>query len=70
MYDWVKREDPTRPVHYEGDVRAVSADMFSYMYLPVSRLISRAVDEGDSFTKPIILCEYAHAMGNGPGALK
>jgi len=36
----------------------------------VSQLIERATDEGDSFEKPIVLCEYAHAMGNGPGGLR
>jgi beta-galactosidase len=70
MYSWAKNFDPTRPIHYEGDVKALSADMFSYMYLPIPDLIARAQDEGDAFEKPIILCEYAHAMGNGPGALR
>ena len=70
MYDWVKEIDPTRPVHYEGDVKATSADMFSYMYMPVEELIERAIEEEDNFQKPIILCEYAHAMGNGPGGLR
>lgn len=70
MYDWVKAVDPTRPVHYEGDRYAISADMFSYMYLPVPALIEKALVEGDNFQKPIVLCEYAHAMGNGPGGLR
>ncbi|KAF4629418.1 hypothetical protein G7Y89_g8727 [Cudoniella acicularis] len=70
MYDWAKKFDPTRPVHYEGDIEAISADMFSYMYPPISDLIVRATEDGDEFEKPIILCEYAHAMGTGPGALK
>jgi beta-galactosidase len=70
MYDWVKEADPTWPVHYEGDARAISADIFSYMYPPISEIIARATEDGDNFEKPIILCEYAHAMGNGPGALQ
>lgn len=70
MYNWTKANDPTRSVHYEGDVKAESADMFSYMYLPVAELIKNALAEGDDFQKPIILCEYAHAMGNGPGGLR
>lgn len=57
MYDWAKQTDPTRPVHYEGDVKAISADMFSYMYLPIPDLIERATEDGDDFEKPIILCE-------------
>ncbi|KAH8650529.1 hypothetical protein BGZ60DRAFT_534190 [Tricladium varicosporioides] len=70
MYDWAKKVDPTRPIHYEGDVEAASADMFSYMYPAISDLVIKAKQEGDQFEKPIILCEYGHAMGTGPGALK
>jgi beta-galactosidase len=40
MYDWVKATDPTRPVHYEGDAKALSVDMFSYMYLPGMQILS------------------------------
>ncbi|PGH15983.1 hypothetical protein AJ80_05359 [Polytolypa hystricis UAMH7299] len=70
MYDYAKSVDPERPVHYEGDVKALSADMFSYMYASVDRLERLAEEEGDAFSKPIILCEYAHAMGNAPGGLE
>ncbi|KAM3072135.1 Beta-galactosidase (Lactase) [Clarireedia jacksonii] len=57
-------------IHYEGDVNAESADMFSYMHPPVNLLIKRAKTVGmsdGSFKKPIVLGEYGHAMGNGPG---
>lgn len=70
MYEWAKRRDAGRPVHYEGDADALSADMYSYMYPSVERLTKLATAEGDDFKKPIILCEYAHAMGNGPGWLE
>jgi beta-galactosidase len=74
MYDYAKKADPSRPVHYEGDANAISADMYSYMYPSVKRLTRLAKEEGvasdGSFTKPIVLCEYAHAMGNGPGLLE
>lgn len=73
MYDWGKAFDPTRPIHYEGDTQAASADMFSYMYPPIDRLLklvkSEGVKEDGSYDKPIVLCEFAHAMGNGPGGL-
>ncbi|CRK17088.1 hypothetical protein BN1723_011218 [Verticillium longisporum] len=73
MYEYGKAFDPTRPIHYEGDVDAVTADMFSYMYPPIDRLLhlmkTAGVKEDGSWDKPIVLCEYAHAMGNGPGAL-
>lgn len=73
MYEYAKEVDPGRLVHYEGDIHAASADMFSYMYPPVDRLIHLAnTEQGDaeSFEKPIVLCEYGHAMGNGPGGLE
>jgi beta-galactosidase len=70
MYRLGHKLDPTRPIHYEGDVEAESADVFSYMYYDIAKLDELAQVEGDEFKKPIILCEYAHAMGNGPGALE
>ncbi|KAL4980812.1 glycosyl hydrolases family 2, TIM barrel domain-containing protein [Aspergillus desertorum] len=69
MYRLIKQEDPSRPVHYEGDMEAKTADMYSFMYPSVSRITRLATEEGDEFTKPIVLCEYGHAMGNAPGAL-
>ncbi|KAJ5995683.1 beta-galactosidase [Penicillium waksmanii] len=70
MHDYIKSIDPSRPIHYEGDPEAQSADMFSYMYPSVKRIEKLAVAEGDDFKKPIVLCEYGHAMGNAPGALE
>ena len=73
MYEYAKRVDPGRLVHYEGDISATSADMFSYMYPSPEKLISLSntvQSDGESFDKPIVLCEYGHAMGNGPGALE
>jgi beta-galactosidase len=70
MHKLGKELDPTRPIHYEGDREAKTADVFSYMYPSLEYLIERATADEDAFKKPIILCEYAHAMGNGPGALE
>ncbi|KAL9102758.1 MAG: hypothetical protein Q9163_002120 [Psora crenata] len=70
MYEWSKRFDKTRPVHYEGDTRFFASDVCSYMYKNVSDLAKLATEDGDEYKKPIILQEYAHAMGNGPGGLK
>ncbi|KAK4144465.1 glycoside hydrolase [Dichotomopilus funicola] len=74
MYDYAKEVDPGRLVHYEGDAHAESADMYSYMYPSVETLIRHSKTEGvnpdGTFEKPIVLCEYAHAMGNGPGWLE
>ena len=73
MSAYGKKVDPGRLIHYEGDVNAETADMYSYMYPQLDRLIRLAKEEGvkdGKFEKPIVLCEYAHAMGNGPGWLE
>ncbi len=66
QYRAIKAIDPSRPVHYERDEKAESADFLSQMYTSVPRLIEQAEQPGD---KPLFLCEYAHAMGQGPGNL-
>lgn len=68
MYNWCHKFDSSRLVHYEGDIEAKAADVFSTMYTSVEKLID--LGEIENISKPHILCEYAHAMGNGPGGLK
>lgn len=69
MYTRTKSIDDSRPVHYEPDARGQSVDILSGMYPSVNELI--AVNENTKdWTKPYVLCEFAHAMGNGPGAIK
>lgn len=70
MYDWAKEYDPTRLIQYEGDHSGRVSDVYSYMYLSLSDLISLATKEGTKYDKPVILQEYGHSMGNGPGGLK
>lgn len=70
MYRWAKTFDPTRLVHYEGDHEYRASDVCSSMYNSVSDLVNLATRDGDKYDKPILLQEYGHAMGNGPGALK
>ena len=64
MADWVHQNDPTRLVHYEGYNQV--ADINSAMYSPVES-VEQYGASGNS--KPFILCEYAHAMGNSVGNL-
>jgi beta-galactosidase/evolved beta-galactosidase subunit alpha len=73
----VRDIDPIRPVHYEGDRQLQVADINSRMYSSIDYVtkIGEGVDTDDIKAevyadKPYILCEYAHAMGNGPGNLK
>ncbi|KAI0542011.1 intracellular beta-galactosidase BgaD [Xylaria digitata] len=68
MYDEIKKMDPTRLIHYEGDKEARTADIFSRMYTSVDEMIKYA--EEKAWNKPFVMCEFAHAMGNGPGAVR
>lgn len=67
-YDWVKAEDPSRPVQYERAGYEGKTDIYCPMY--VSPEGCEAYCKDDSKTKPLIQCEYAHAMGNSMGGFK
>jgi beta-galactosidase len=60
--------DDTRPIHYEGDYEHKIPDVKSFMYLSPKNLERKAKrDLKHGKLKPIVLCEYAHAMGNSLG---
>lgn len=63
-YDWLKANDSTRPVQYEGAIDYENTDIQAPMYWPIQRMINYAKQEN---TRPLIQCEYAHAMGNSLG---
>ncbi|WP_416428436.1 glycoside hydrolase family 2 TIM barrel-domain containing protein [Paenarthrobacter nicotinovorans] len=82
MSAWTHTRDAGRPVHYEGDYTGAYTDVYSRMYssVPETEAIGRddsgslllgcsAAESARQRTKPFILCEYVHAMGNGPGAI-
>ncbi len=66
--DWIHAHDTTRFVHYHPAYDEPTVDVVSLMYPTVASLAAHAADTTDM--RPIIMCEYAHAMGNSPGALK
>ncbi len=66
MYKATKAIDDTRLVHYEEDRDAEVVDVISTMY---SRVQLMNYFGEFPHEKPRIICEYAHAMGNGPGGL-
>ena len=68
MAEWARSRDKTRPIHYEGDYKFELADVMSKMYATPEDCVN-TVKESKG-TKPFILCEFAHAMGNGPGVFK
>ncbi|WP_350279378.1 glycoside hydrolase family 2 TIM barrel-domain containing protein [Kribbella sp. HUAS MG21] len=69
MYDLVKELDPSRPVHYERDTEAEWVDIYSRMYTSPEGCAEIGADSSLYRNLPFILCEYGHAMGNGPGGL-
>lgn len=73
-YDYLKEVNPEIPVHYEGAIRSKrwAYDVVSHMYGTQS-LMRKILNgtAGDKYKgKPFFQCEYAHAMGNGPGGLE
>ena len=80
MNDWVKERDPSRFTHYEGDYAHAIVDVWTVMY-PSMEWVEAVRDRtvmpgagpapqtGRERELPFFMCEFAHAMGNGPGEL-
>jgi beta-galactosidase len=68
MHDWIRSYDPTRVIQYEGDDRPTISDIRSEMYESPARIEQRAKDTAD--TRPYVMIEYSHAMGNSNGNFK
>ena len=70
---WVRRYDPTRPLHYEGAIRYDWAsdqnvsDLTCPMYPPIASIVAHAGSGRQRH--PLVMCEYSHAMGNSNGTL-
>jgi len=72
---WTKNYDPSRLTHYESALYRSDArkydfsniDIYSRMYPALSEMREYLANNPD---KPLLLCEYCHAMGNGPGDLE
>ncbi|MGD1224004.1 glycoside hydrolase family 2 TIM barrel-domain containing protein [Streptomyces krungchingensis] len=73
MAEWIRGRDGSRLIHYEGDPDCRDTDMYARMYAGHAEVerIGRGLDGGTHKRRglPFILCEYAHAMGNGPGGI-
>ncbi|MHB1454759.1 MAG: glycoside hydrolase family 2 TIM barrel-domain containing protein [Saccharofermentanales bacterium] len=73
---WSRQRDPSRLIHYEGGtgwgrsgLDTSCLDVYSRMY-PSPKEIEEQLLNDAAEKRPYILCEYCHAMGNGPGDLK
>ncbi|WP_327691952.1 MULTISPECIES: glycoside hydrolase family 2 TIM barrel-domain containing protein [unclassified Streptomyces] len=70
---WVRRHDPTRPIQYEGAAKLDwaatddASDIACPMYAPIEDCVAHALSGRQ--TRPLIQCEYSHAMGNSNGTL-
>lgn len=73
-YEYLKNANPEIPVHYEGAIRSKrwAYDVVSRMYgtPDLMRKILKGTAGNKYKGKPFFQCEYAHAMGNGPGGLE
>jgi beta-galactosidase len=80
LYRWIKSNDPTRPVQYEGGgANSAATDILCPMYSRVDQdqpfpqvpkwSIKKWIGMPDE-QRPLILCEYAHAMGNSFGGFE
>ena len=72
---WIRRADTTRPLHYEDAVRIegwddggrAATDLVCPMYPTIDEI--RSYGERGVGDRPLIMCEYSHAMGNSNGSL-
>jgi beta-galactosidase len=72
---WIRKHDPSRPLHYEGapfhrgwvDGGLAASDVVCPMYATVDAI--REYGQSGLGSRPLILCEYSHAMGNSNGSL-
>ncbi|WP_028063541.1 glycoside hydrolase family 2 TIM barrel-domain containing protein [Solirubrobacter soli] len=79
MAAWARGRDPSRPLHYEHDWSCRDVDVYSRMYASHEEVdaigrgeespLEDAALDARRRRMPFLLCEYAHAMGTGPGGL-
>lgn len=66
-YDWIKKEDKMRPVQYERAGKKAHTDIYCPMYAGYKGCEDYCKSNP---ARPLIQCEYAHAMGNSMGGFK
>jgi len=85
MAGWIRHFDPSRVLHYEGAIWSLpqpgrksidnwstgqlSTDLACPMYPSIAKIVETRTDKNNPDTRPVILCEYSHAMGNSNGSL-
>ena len=69
-FDWIKSVDSSRPIHWERAIKGPNTELYCPMYLPQKACEEYALSSAPENQKPLIQCEYNHAMGNSGGGLK
>ena len=69
-YHWIKQEDPSRACQYERAEKAPETDIYCPMYLGYEGCEAYCLSTKPQDQRPLIQCEYAHAMGNSEGGFK
>ncbi len=78
MAGWIRYTDPSRIIHYEGaiwnwnnqpNVGRAASDLICPMYATIEDIVKWAKNTKSPDRRPLILCEYSHAMGNSNGSL-
>ena len=69
-FDWIKSVDSSRPIHWERAIKGPNTELYCPMYLPQKACKEYALSSAPEDQKPLIQCEYNHAMGNSGGGLK
>ena len=67
-YQWVRKQDPSRPIQFEQAGMGINTDIFCPMYYSQEDCERYCQDVTNA--KPLIQCEYNHVMGNSGGGLK
>jgi len=80
---WIRHYDPSRVLHYEGVANSntdrhiglddwnafLATDLICPMYSSIEDISNWAITDNPNDRRPLILCEYSHAMGNSNGTL-
>ena len=69
-YKWIRENDPSRPIQFEQGGKGENTDIFCPMYFPQQWSEGYSKSTAPEDQKPLIQCEYSHAMGNSCGGFK
>ncbi|MEE3383593.1 MAG: glycoside hydrolase family 2 TIM barrel-domain containing protein [Prevotella sp.] len=69
-YKWIREQDPSRPIQFEQAGKGDNTDIFCPMYFSQQWSEGYSKSTAPEDQKPLIQCEYSHAMGNSSGGFK